>query len=77
MFEINQDHEFYHLTSMIKEGMRASIESGTDTEGQVKFFTQLLIGESLNYYEQYPSRLLACAADCLSILKPIKNTLII
>lgn len=37
MFEINQNHEFYHLTCMIKEGMRASIETSMESAEQVKF----------------------------------------
>lgn len=37
VFEINQNHEFYHLTSMIKEGMRASIETSMDAADQVNF----------------------------------------
>ncbi|XP_075903286.1 phosphatidylinositol 4-phosphate 5-kinase-like protein 1 isoform X2 [Nelusetta ayraudi] len=34
VFEINQNHEFYHLTSMIKEGMLASIQTSMDTASQ-------------------------------------------
>ncbi|TNN23312.1 hypothetical protein EYF80_066569 [Liparis tanakae] len=34
VFEVNQDNEFYHLTSMIKEGMHASIQAAADTSGQ-------------------------------------------
>ncbi|XP_034398542.1 phosphatidylinositol 4-phosphate 5-kinase-like protein 1 isoform X2 [Cyclopterus lumpus] len=34
VFEVNQDNEFYHLTSMIKEGMHASIQTTMDTPGQ-------------------------------------------
>lgn len=37
VFEINQDHEFYHLTASIKEGMRASIQTTMDTADQVKY----------------------------------------
>ncbi|XP_051278306.1 phosphatidylinositol 4-phosphate 5-kinase-like protein 1 [Dicentrarchus labrax] len=31
VFEINAEHEFYHLTAMIKEGMHASIQTTMDT----------------------------------------------
>ncbi|KAM9858033.1 phosphatidylinositol 4-phosphate 5-kinase-like protein 1 isoform 1-T2 [Aulostomus maculatus] len=34
VFEINPDHEFYHLTSMIKEGLHASIQKSRDTTEQ-------------------------------------------
>ncbi|KAM9360024.1 phosphatidylinositol 4-phosphate 5-kinase-like protein 1 [Symphorus nematophorus] len=34
VFEINQEHEFYQLTAMIKEGMHASIQTNMDTPGQ-------------------------------------------
>ncbi|KAK5870455.1 hypothetical protein PBY51_003399 [Eleginops maclovinus] len=34
LFEINPEHEFYQLTSMIKEGMHASIQTTMDTSGQ-------------------------------------------
>ncbi|XP_054466065.1 phosphatidylinositol 4-phosphate 5-kinase-like protein 1 [Anoplopoma fimbria] len=34
VFEVNQEHEFYHLTSMIKEGMHASIQTTIETSGQ-------------------------------------------
>ncbi|XP_040897805.1 phosphatidylinositol 4-phosphate 5-kinase-like protein 1 [Toxotes jaculatrix] len=34
VFEITPDHEFYHLTSMIKEGMHAVIQGTMDTPGQ-------------------------------------------
>ncbi|XP_074493274.1 phosphatidylinositol 4-phosphate 5-kinase-like protein 1 [Sebastes fasciatus] len=34
VFEIDPEHEFYHLTSMIKEGMHASIQTTMDTSGQ-------------------------------------------
>lgn len=37
MFEINPEHEFYHLTAMIKEGMRSSIQSTMDASGQVSY----------------------------------------
>ncbi|XP_029294655.1 phosphatidylinositol 4-phosphate 5-kinase-like protein 1 [Cottoperca gobio] len=32
--EVNPEHEFYHLTAMIKEGMHASIQTTVDTSGQ-------------------------------------------
>ncbi|KAM4746015.1 phosphatidylinositol 4-phosphate 5-kinase-like protein 1 [Anableps anableps] len=34
VFEINAEHEFYSLTSMMKEGMQACIQATADTEGQ-------------------------------------------
>ncbi|XP_041793421.1 phosphatidylinositol 4-phosphate 5-kinase-like protein 1 isoform X2 [Chelmon rostratus] len=34
VFEINPEHEFYHLTAMIKEGIHASIQTTVDTPGQ-------------------------------------------
>ncbi|XP_033474510.1 phosphatidylinositol 4-phosphate 5-kinase-like protein 1 [Epinephelus lanceolatus] len=34
VFEINEEHEFFYLTSMIKEGMHASIQTNMDTPGQ-------------------------------------------
>nr|XP_040051174.1 phosphatidylinositol 4-phosphate 5-kinase-like protein 1 [Gasterosteus aculeatus aculeatus] len=34
VFEVNQEHEFYHLTCMMKEGMRAAIQATTETSGQ-------------------------------------------
>ncbi|KAM9392983.1 phosphatidylinositol 4-phosphate 5-kinase-like protein 1 isoform 1-T2 [Pholidichthys leucotaenia] len=34
VFEINAEHEFYHLTAKIKEGMRASIQVTVDTPDQ-------------------------------------------
>ncbi|XP_033974363.1 phosphatidylinositol 4-phosphate 5-kinase-like protein 1 [Trematomus bernacchii] len=34
VFEINPEHEFYQLTSMIKEGMHSSIQTTMDTSGQ-------------------------------------------
>ncbi|XP_075934263.1 phosphatidylinositol 4-phosphate 5-kinase-like protein 1, partial [Anarhichas minor] len=34
VFEVNQEHEFYHLTSTIKEGLHASIQTTMDTSGQ-------------------------------------------
>ncbi|KAM7366930.1 hypothetical protein PAMP_014865 [Pampus punctatissimus] len=34
VFEINPEHEFYHLTSMIKEGIHASIQTTMNTPGQ-------------------------------------------
>lgn len=37
VFEIDQNHEFYYLTSMIKQGMRASIETTMDAANQVEF----------------------------------------
>lgn len=35
VFEINPEHEFYHLTSMMKDGMRGLIQVTTDTPEQV------------------------------------------
>uniref|UniRef100_A0A3B3VJ15 Phosphatidylinositol-4-phosphate 5-kinase like 1 n=1 Tax=Poecilia latipinna TaxID=48699 RepID=A0A3B3VJ15_9TELE len=35
VFEINTEHEFYSLTSMMKEGMQACIQATSNTEGQV------------------------------------------
>ncbi|XP_023253422.1 phosphatidylinositol 4-phosphate 5-kinase-like protein 1 [Seriola lalandi dorsalis] len=34
VFEINPEHEFYHLTSMMKDGMRALTQASVDTAGQ-------------------------------------------
>ncbi|KAG7234277.1 hypothetical protein INR49_005238 [Caranx melampygus] len=34
VFEINPEHEFYHLTSMMKDGMRGSIQVTMDTPDQ-------------------------------------------
>ncbi|XP_035495909.1 phosphatidylinositol 4-phosphate 5-kinase-like protein 1 isoform X1 [Scophthalmus maximus] len=34
VFEINPDHELYHLTSMIKEGMHAAIRASMDTPAE-------------------------------------------
>ncbi|XP_062418298.1 phosphatidylinositol 4-phosphate 5-kinase-like protein 1 isoform X1 [Pungitius pungitius] len=34
LFEVNQEHEFYHLTCMIKEGMHAAIQTTMETSGQ-------------------------------------------
>ncbi|XP_068461058.1 phosphatidylinositol 4-phosphate 5-kinase-like protein 1 [Clinocottus analis] len=34
VFEVNQEHEFYHLTSMIREGMHASIQATIDASVQ-------------------------------------------
>ncbi|KAM8886618.1 phosphatidylinositol 4-phosphate 5-kinase-like protein 1 isoform 2-T2 [Spinachia spinachia] len=34
VFEVNQEHEFYHLTCMIKEGMHAAIQTTMETSGQ-------------------------------------------
>ncbi|XP_033946272.1 phosphatidylinositol 4-phosphate 5-kinase-like protein 1 isoform X2 [Pseudochaenichthys georgianus] len=34
VFEINPEHEFYQLTSMMKEGMRSSVQTTGDTSGQ-------------------------------------------
>lgn len=47
VFEINPEHEFYHLTAMIKEGTRVSIQTTMDTPGQVK--NLLIIGPWLDY----------------------------
>lgn len=35
VFEIDNEHEFYSLTTMMKEGMRVCIQAMADTEGQV------------------------------------------
>ncbi|CAK6978539.1 phosphatidylinositol 4-phosphate 5-kinase-like protein 1 isoform X3 [Scomber scombrus] len=34
LFEINPEHEFYQLTTMIKEGLHASIQTAMDSTGQ-------------------------------------------
>ncbi|XP_059193650.1 phosphatidylinositol 4-phosphate 5-kinase-like protein 1 [Centropristis striata] len=34
VFEIDPEHEFYHLVSMMKEGLHASIQTTMDTPGQ-------------------------------------------
>ncbi|KAK5931809.1 hypothetical protein CgunFtcFv8_003574 [Champsocephalus gunnari] len=34
VFEINPEHEFYQLTSMMKEGMRSAVRTAVDTSGQ-------------------------------------------
>lgn len=47
VFEINPEHEFYHLTAMIKEGIHASIQTTVDTPGQVK--NRLFISLWLDY----------------------------
>lgn len=39
VFEINPDHELYHLTSMIKEGMHAAIRASMDTPAEVTVFS--------------------------------------
>ncbi|XP_042344301.1 phosphatidylinositol 4-phosphate 5-kinase-like protein 1 [Plectropomus leopardus] len=39
LFEINQEHEFYYLTSMIKEGIHAAIQTNMDTTGLDTFST--------------------------------------
>ncbi|XP_074527073.1 phosphatidylinositol 4-phosphate 5-kinase-like protein 1 [Halichoeres trimaculatus] len=53
VFEINEQHEFYHLTAMIKAGMRASIQSNMDTPVQNTLTTEHFKAEENHTHEGF------------------------
>nr|XP_046241647.1 phosphatidylinositol 4-phosphate 5-kinase-like protein 1 isoform X2 [Scatophagus argus] len=61
VFEINQGHEFYHLTSMIKEGMHASIQATMDTPGQDALTTEDFKAEETQSHEGFEMQTFAAS----------------
>ncbi|XP_067430037.1 phosphatidylinositol 4-phosphate 5-kinase-like protein 1 isoform X1 [Thunnus thynnus] len=53
VFEINSEHEFYHLTTMIKEGMHASIQTSMDTQGQDTLTAEQFKAEETQTHEGF------------------------
>ncbi|XP_023120577.1 phosphatidylinositol 4-phosphate 5-kinase-like protein 1 isoform X3 [Amphiprion ocellaris] len=53
VFEINPEHEFYQLTSMIKEGMHASIQITTEMPGQNTLTTEHFKAEETQTHEGF------------------------
>uniref|UniRef100_A0A665TXW1 Phosphatidylinositol-4-phosphate 5-kinase like 1 n=1 Tax=Echeneis naucrates TaxID=173247 RepID=A0A665TXW1_ECHNA len=52
VFEINPEHEFFHLTSVMKEGMQALIQATMDTPEQVNYYLRLQ-SEETHTHEGY------------------------
>ncbi|GAA6234186.1 phosphatidylinositol 4-phosphate 5-kinase-like protein 1 [Lates japonicus] len=53
VFEINPEHECYHLTSMIKEGMQNLIQATMDTPGQDALTDENFKTEETQTYEEF------------------------
>ncbi|XP_070760347.1 phosphatidylinositol 4-phosphate 5-kinase-like protein 1 [Enoplosus armatus] len=53
VFEINPEHEFYHLTSMIKEGMHASIQAAVDAPCQDTLTAKHFKAEETRTHEEF------------------------
>ncbi len=64
VFEINSEHEFYHLTAVIKEGIRASIQSAMETAAQVEKNSQPPVG--LEMWNKFTHKLFICLQDALT-----------
>ncbi|KAM7377983.1 hypothetical protein PAMA_013069 [Pampus argenteus] len=62
VFEINPEHEFYHLTSMIKEGIRASIQTTMDTPGQDTLTAEQFKAEETQTHEGFEMQTFAAPA---------------
>ncbi|XP_008301803.1 phosphatidylinositol 4-phosphate 5-kinase-like protein 1 isoform X2 [Stegastes partitus] len=53
VFEINPEHEFYQLTSMIKEGMHASLQTPVELPGQNALTTEHFEAEETQAHEGF------------------------
>ncbi|XP_036951661.1 phosphatidylinositol 4-phosphate 5-kinase-like protein 1 [Acanthopagrus latus] len=53
VFEINPEHEFYHLTAMIKEGMNTSIQTSMDTPIQETLTAEHFKAEETQSHEGF------------------------
>ncbi|XP_070821069.1 phosphatidylinositol 4-phosphate 5-kinase-like protein 1 [Chaetodon trifascialis] len=61
VFEINREHEFYHLTAMIKEGMHTSIQTTMDTPGQDTLTAEHFKAEETQNYEGFAMQTFAAS----------------
>ncbi|KAF7643159.1 hypothetical protein LDENG_00244300 [Lucifuga dentata] len=53
VFEINPEHEFYHLTSVMKEGIRASIQTSMDTPVQDELTAEHFKAEETQTHQEF------------------------
>ncbi|XP_068167502.1 phosphatidylinositol 4-phosphate 5-kinase-like protein 1 [Antennarius striatus] len=61
VFEINPEHEFYHLTAMIKEGMQASIQTNADAPDQQTLTAEHFKSEETQSHEGFEMQTFAAA----------------
>lgn len=61
MFEINPEHEFYHLTAMIKEGMQTSIQTTMETSGQETLTAEDFKAEETQSHEEFEMQTFAAS----------------
>ncbi|XP_034548331.1 phosphatidylinositol 4-phosphate 5-kinase-like protein 1 [Notolabrus celidotus] len=59
VFEINQEHEYYHLTAKIKEGMQASIQTTADTSVQDTLIAEHVKAEETHTHEGFEMKTFA------------------